>query len=304
MTDGNIRGFIIKNVSGLYFVTANGGVILCRARGLFRKSGQTPLAGDHVTIRVNDDGTGYIDGILPRKNALIRPPAANIDQAVIIASAAPPATSALVIDKMCVICESLGVSVVVAVNKSDLDPGADMLKTYAAAGYANLSISAATGAGINGLKALLQDKVTILTGNSGVGKSSVINAMGVVTAAIETDELSVRSGRGKHTTRTVEFFPLKSAPMGAHGGYIADSPGFSLLDEKYIPFPPKERLAEAFPEFAPYMGECRFDDCSHTREQGCAVIGARDAGRLSKSRHDSYTAIYDIVKDIKSWDKR
>lgn len=291
------EGLILKGIGGFYYVEAADMVYECKARGIFRKRGFTPYAGDRVSISVKEDGTGVIDEILPRKNRLIRPPVANIDQLMVVAATCEPTPSPLVIDKMLALAVDREIEPVLILSKADLRDSGELEEIYRMAGIRTISFSSVTCQGMDEVKACLQGKITAFTGNSGVGKSSLLNCVEEA-LTLETGEISQKLGRGRHTTRQVELFPL------ANGGYVADTPGFSTVDIERYEMIDKENLPFAFPEFAPYLNQCKFTSCVHVCEKGCAVLEAVEKGEVSPSRHASYVAMYDEVKDRKEWEKR
>lgn len=269
----------------------------CRARGKFRKEGITPLVGDWVEVRETEPGCGMVWEIEPRRNAFLRPAVANIDQMVVIASAAVPITDPFLIDRVTAIAALKNCDVVVCVNKCDLEPGDDLAAIYRQAGFPVVQVSAETGAGIPELCDMLTGKLSAFTGNSGVGKSSILNAV-EPGFSLQVAQVSEKLGRGRHTTRHVELYSLSC------GGYVIDTPGFSSFEEGELGLELKERLPETFVEFRPYLGECRFVGCSHTREKGCAVLAAVKAGQIPKSRHQSYLRLCDELKGLRSWNQK
>ena len=294
MTEGRID----KALSGFYYVaTAAGETLSCRARGKFRKEGLSPLVGDRVSVRELGNGEGYVEAILPRRNAFRRPAVANIDQLVIVASGAIPVTDPFLIDRMCAVAALKDCGVVLLLNKHDLDPAEELYRIYTAAGFLTLRVSAETGEGIAELKELLSGKLSAFTGNSGVGKSSILNRLDPH-FSLKVGEVSQALGRGRHTTRHVELFRL---PNGAE---IMDTPGFSSFEAEELNWELKQRLPETFLEFRPYLGQCRFVGCSHTREKGCAVLEAVRHGDIQKSRHQSYLRLYEELKPLKEWEQR
>ena len=292
MSEGRIR----KALSGFYYVDTGSEVLTCRARGKFRKEGISPLVGDRVEVRELGTGEGFVEAILPRKNAFSRPAVANIDQLVVIASGAIPKTDPFLIDRVAAIAALKGCSVMVLLNKCDLDCADALYAIYAAAGFPTLRVSAETGEGIEELKPLIAGKLSAFTGNSGVGKSTLLNAL-FPELTLKTGEISHKLGRGRHTTSEVELYPIGNA------GYVADTPGFSTFDmERYDLFD-KEQLDYGFREFLPFLGKCQFTSCSHTCEKGCAVLQAVTEGKISPSRIESYREMYQEVKDIKQWQR-
>ncbi|CDZ24401.1 putative ribosome biogenesis GTPase RsgA [[Clostridium] cellulosi] len=287
-----IEGIIVKANSGFYYVKCDSGVIECRARGIFRKQKITPLVGDRVRISQTGD-SGTVEEILPRKNSMIRPPVANIDILFIIVSTVEPEPNMLVIDKMIAAAEQKGIEPAVIVTKNDLKDGSDIVATYNKAGIKSFFASGITGEGIEELKSLICGHIGAFTGNSGVGKSTLLNRIDP-SLSLSTGEISKKLGRGRHTTRLVELFETC-------GGYIADTPGFSSLDTfKFEPIL-KEDLQYVFREFEPYINKCRFTGCSHTKETGCAVLEALKNGEIAPSRHKSYCEMYEEAKNIKAW---
>ena len=293
MSEGRIR----KALSGFYYVDTGSEVLTCRARGKFRKEGISPLVGDRVEVRELGNGEGFVEAILPRKNAFSRPAVANIDQLVVIASGAIPKTDPFLIDRVAAIAALKGCSVMVLLNKCDLDCADALYAVYAAAGFPTLRVSAETGEGIEELKPLIAGKLSAFTGNSGVGKSSILNALDPA-FQLQVGDVSQALGRGRHTTRHVELFSL------GQDTYVIDTPGFASFDTEELDLELKEHLPETFPEFAPYTGSCRFVGCSHTKEKGCAVLEAVRQGRIPRSRHASYLRLYNELKDLKAWDRK
>lgn len=292
-----IEGLILKGIGGFYYVETPEQIYECHARGIFRKKGMTPLAGDHVKICVSQDGTGSVEEILPRRNHLARPPVANIDQLVIVVSTCEPSPNHLVIDRMIAGAEAAGIEPVLAISKVDLQDADTLSDIYKRAGIRLFCVSSVTGGGVQEVEKILADKITAFTGNSGVGKSTLLNNM-FQGFHLQTGEISMKLGRGRHTTRQVELLKLES------GGYVIDTPGFSSLESDSFGAVTKENLPYCFREFVPYLNQCRFTSCSHTCEKGCAVIQAVEDGMISKSRHESYTEMYREMKEVKEWQKK
>ena len=289
-------GLILKGIGGFYYVQAGDAVYECRARGVFRKNAITPLAGDRVRLQLEENQSPVIAEILPRKNSLIRPPMANLDQLVLVAATCDPAPSTLVIDKIIAAAEDKGIEPVLVISKIDLEQAEWLREIYEPIGFPVILVSSATGEGVERVKSLLRGKVTAFTGNSGVGKSTLLNRIDP-RLGLETGEISRKLGRGRHTTRQVELFPLEG------GGYVADTPGFSAIQMERYDVVRKEQLPYCFREFVPFLDQCRFPSCSHTCETGCAVLEAVREGKISRSRHESYAALYQEVKDWKEWKK-
>lgn len=285
---------IIKALSGFYYVQTEDGVIECRARGRFRRQDQSPLVGDFVRITRQAD-KGVLEALLPRKNAFIRPAVANIDQLVVLASCAIPVTEPFLIDRVLAIARLQNVPALVVVNKDDLAPAQPLAEIYRRAGVPVLVTSAETGEGIEALREALAGKLSCLTGNSGVGKSSLLNRA-CPQLCLPVGEVSEKLGRGRHTTRHIELYSL-----GADT-FVADTPGFSAFDTERMELVHKEQLQYAFPEFAPYLGHCQFPDCAHRKEPGCAVRKALAEGKIGQTRYDSYERLYELASQIKEWE--
>lgn len=289
-----MTGRIRKSLSGFYYVDTPDGELTCRARGKFRKTGVSPLVGDWVECSAVGGGEGVIESIAPRRNVFDRPAVANIDQLVIVASEAIPRTEPYLIDRMTAIAALKNCGVLVCINKCDLASGEDLYEYYARAGYPAVRVSAETGDGLETLRAETVGKLSAFTGNSGVGKSSILNALDP-NYHLQVGEVSKALGRGRHTTRHVELYRLSD------GSEIIDTPGFSSFDAEGLSLELKQHLPEAFPDFAPYLGGCRFAGCSHTKEKGCAVLEAVRGGAIVKGRHESYLRLHEELKDLKEW---
>ena len=287
-------GRIVRSLSGFYDVQTGAGIVTCRARGILRKEGNSPLTGDLVEITV-EKGRGMVEKILPRKNHFIRPAVANVDALVVFAANVNPVTEPFLIDRVAAIAGDQNVPVYLCVNKCDLDPAADLVQIYRHAGFPVICTSAQTGEGVEELRTLLEGKLTAFTGNSGVGKSSILNRLAPA-LNLQTGEVSERLGRGRHTTRHVELYRL------GENTYVADTPGFSSFDTDQMELILKENLQYAFPDFGSFLGKCRFDDCSHRKEPDCAVRAAVEAGDIEASRYESYLKLYEKVSQIKLWE--
>lgn len=288
------KGRIQKALSGFYYVNESGRTVTCRARGKFRKEGRSPLVGDWVEVKETGEGEGMIWEIEPRRNVFDRPAVANVDQLVVVVSRALPVTDPFLIDRVSAIAALKDCGVVVCVNKCDLAQGDALAEIYQTAGFPVVCTSAETGKGVPELAELLKGKLSAFTGNSGVGKSSLLNAV-QPGFSLQVAEVSERLGRGKHTTRHVELYSLDC------GGEVIDTPGFSSFDVQDLNLELKEHLPEAFLEFRPYLDQCRFVGCSHTKEKGCAVLRAVEEGYIPASRHGSYVRLYHELKDMQTW---
>lgn len=291
------RGRIEKALSGFYYVNTGGETLQCRARGKFRREGLSPLVGDWVQVRELGNGEGFVEAVEARRNQFARPAAANIDQLVILASAAIPVTEPYLIDRIASIAALKGCQVLLCLNKCDLDSADELYDIYSRSAIPVLRVSAVTGQGLDALREAIRGKLSAFTGNSGVGKSSVLNAL-LPSLALPVGEVSKALGRGRHTTRHVELFSL------GEDTYIIDTPGFSSFDTAEMDLALKQHLPDTFPEFAPYVSDCRFTGCTHTKEKGCRVLQAVKDGLIPASRHHSYVRLYDELKDVKEWQQK
>ena len=288
-------GRIIRSLSGFYDVQTKDTVVTCQGRGILRKQGQTPLTGDMVHF-TKEKGKGMIEAILPRKNRFIRPAVANVDALVVFAANVNPVTEPFLIDRVAVIAGDQNVPVYICVNKSDLDPAVDLVRIYENAGFPVICASAETGEGVDRLMELLRGKLTAFTGNTGVGKSSMLNAL-CPQLQLATGEVSEKLGRGRHTTRHVQMYCLDEDT------YVADTPGFSSFDTDQMDVLLKENLQYAFPDFAPHLGQCRYHDCSHRAEPDCKIRQAVDLGIIEKTRYESYLRLYEKAEQVKLWER-
>lgn len=286
---------ILKGIGGFYYVHYNGELIECKAGGRLRLDKERkPAVGDKASIEITD-GAGYITQILPRRNFLPRPPIANIDRLFIVASQAMPSTDTLLIDKVLLIAALQGIEPIILLNKSDLDASAQLKKTYSLAGIRIISTSAQNGEGVDEVRDMLGGNISAFTGNSAIGKSSLLNCL-MKQETMPIGEMS-KISRGKHTTRHVELFPVA-------GGFIADTPGFSSFDIVRMEHAKKEDLQNYFPEFEPYIGHCRFNGCAHNKEPNCAVTHAALDGKIAKSRLDNYRTLYEELSALKDWENK
>lgn len=287
-------GRILRSLSGFYDVQTANGMITCRGRGHLRRGGDSPLTGDMVEITV-EQGKGMVEKILPRRNHFVRPAVANVDVLVIFAANVNPVTEPFLIDRVAAIAGDQEVEVCLCINKCDLDPAEGLEKIYTHAGFTVIRTSAETGEGVEQLRTLLKGKLAAFTGNSGVGKSSILNRL-CPELKLATGEVSEKLGRGRHTTRHVELYRLEEDT------YVADTPGFSSFDTDQMDVILKENLQYAFPDFGAFIGQCQFHDCAHRKEPGCAVREAVAAGEIEPTRYDSYLKLYDKSSQVKEWE--
>ncbi|NNG66199.1 ribosome small subunit-dependent GTPase A [Caldanaerobacter subterraneus] len=288
-----IQGRIVRGIAGFYYVATERGIIECRARGKFRKDNIIPLVGDIAEVQLVNEKEGYILEILPRKNQLVRPPVANVDQAIIVFAISKPEINRVLLDKMIVVAEINKIEPVVCINKVDMEKREEvenLINVYRKIGYKAVGTSAVTGEGVEELKSYLKDKISFFAGPSGVGKSSLINLI-QSNIRLKTGELSEKLGRGRHTTRSVEFLPLD------FGGYVLDTPGFTALEIDI----PKEELRNYFREFIEFQENCRFNSCLHVNEPDCAVTEAVDEGIIDRQRYISYLT---LLREVKEKEKR
>lgn len=287
-----MKGRIIKGIGGFYYVRCEDGKTYeTRACGRFRKEKITPLVGDMVSL---DESFGFVNEIDERSCSFIRPPVANISQMIVVLCTTSPKVDLKIVDAMLLYIEEKGIKSAVCINKSDLDSEeniAEVKNIYEGAGYKVIVTSAEKGIGADELCEVLKDNITAFAGNSGVGKSSLLNLVDKE-YDLETGSISEKIQRGKHTTRHTELMPLK------FGGYVLDTPGFGKID---LPKMEARFLQDYFKEFEPYKNECRFQGCSHTKERDCAVKDALESGKISKSRYESYLEFYEKLKENKPW---
>lgn len=288
------QGRIIRSLSGFYEVRTPEGDVTCRGRGALRKTGESPLTGDMVEITV-EKGKGMVETILPRKNRFVRPAVANVDALVVFAANVNPVTEPFLIDRVAAIAGDQDVPVYICINKCDLDPATDLERIYKNAGFTVILASAETGEGVEQLRQLIRGKLTAFTGNTGVGKSSMLNAL-CPQLHLATGEVSEKLGRGRHTTRHVELYCLEGET------FVADTPGFSSFDTDQMDVLLKENLQYTFPDFAPYLGQCQFHDCTHRKEPNCAISTAVEEGKIEKTRYESYLRLYEKAEQVKHWE--
>lgn len=288
-----LTGTIIKGIGGFYYVESDGETYECKARGVFRKEKITPLVGDRVSISVDEHSKNSIERILARRNYFNRPPISNVDNLVIVSSTCEPKPNLLIIDRLTAVAFHKNVRPVVVFTKDDLYSASEYCEIYRKTGIDTLVVSNKTGEGVDELVKLIDGSISVFTGNSGVGKSSLLNCINP-DFALETAEISTKLGRGRHTTRHVELFKVGC-------GFIADTPGFSSLDFETNDIIKKDELALCFPEFTEYIDLCKFTSCAHVNDKGCKVVEALNDGKISASRHESYVTLYNEVKNLKDW---
>lgn len=292
-----MEGTIIKALSGFYYVSCGENVYECKARGRFRLDGTSPLVGDKVCFATDSSGKGFIEKVYDRKNSFIRPAVANIDALVFVAANTNPITDPFLIDRVSVIAEEACCELIVCINKVDIDPADELYAIYTGSGFTTRRTSAATGEGIPELRAVLDGKICAFTGNSGVGKSSLLNSISPE-LNIEVAAVSNKLGRGKHTTRHVELYNIGDAT------FVADTPGFASFDIKMMQNIEKQELQHDFREFKKYIGNCRFNDCAHLEEPGCAVTDALRRGEIMPSRYQSYKRLYELSAQSNFWEAK
>ena len=292
-----VDGVIVKALSGFYYVMSDEGMIECKARGRFRLDGTAPLVGDKVSCSVENNGRGRIESVFERRNWFVRPAVANVDALVFVAANVNPVTDPFLIDRVSVIAADAGCELIVCINKTDMDAGDELYRIFSGAGFTVICTSAENGQGIAELRRAITGMICAFTGNSGVGKSSIMNAL-LPGINIETGEVSEKLGRGRHTTRHVELYSL------GENTFAADTPGFASFDVEMMNIIPKEQLQYDFIEFDPYIGKCRFNNCAHLKEPGCAVIQALNDGLIAPSRYRSYQRLYELSAQHKSWEMK
>ncbi len=290
-----MEGTIVKALSGFYYVSCEGRIYECRARGKFRLDGTSPLVGDKVSFTLDSNNKGYIEKVYERKNFFIRPAVSNIDALVFIAANTNPVTDPFLIDRVSVIAEEADCELIVCINKIDIDSADELYDTYTRAGFVTVRTSAETGEGIAELKSALNGKICAFTGNSGVGKSSILNTI-VPELKLEVGAVSEKLGRGRHTTRHVELFDI------GNDTYIADTPGFASFDIEMMQTIQKQDLQYDFREFKKHIGNCRFNDCAHLKEPGCAITEALNSGEILPSRYESYKRMYEMSAQTNFWE--
>lgn len=294
MSKESRNGVILKGIGGFYYVLCGEELLECKAGGRLRRGSETPLVGDRVELMLEGKGA-LITALYPRKNALVRPPVANLDRLFIVASESPPATAPYLIDKVLVIAARQGIEPVLLLNKSDLADNRTLMDLYSRAQIRVIAVSAVTDEGIEEVCELLSGCISAFTGNSGIGKSSILNRIDAK-FSLSVGDISAKIGRGKHTTRKVELLPLKN------GGFVADTPGFSSFEITRIERIKKEELQFCFPELDALFGTCRYTGCAHIHEPDCAVRAAMARGEIAPSRYESYCKLYAELALLKDWE--
>ncbi|MBR0112559.1 MAG: ribosome small subunit-dependent GTPase A [Clostridia bacterium] len=288
------EGIILKGIGGFYYVKADDFQLYeCKAKGIFRNEGIKPLTGDRVTISVNENAENTIDVIHERSTVMTRPPIANIDRLFIVQSTVEPRPVLLIIDKLTALAVDKGIEPIVIFTKCDKANGQRYADIYRRVNIKSICVSCKTGEGIDEVKNEVEGYISAFAGNTGVGKSSLLNAL-EPSLNLATDEISDALGRGKHTTRQSELFEIC-------GGLVADTPGFASIVSEDSEFVSKENLPFAFKEFAPYLGQCRFSTCRHMNDMGCKIIEAVEMGEIPVSRHESYKMLLEQAEQVKSW---
>ena len=291
------QGILIKAISGFYYVSCDGNVYECKARGNFRKAGVSPVVGDMVEFVLSDNSHGVVERIIDRKNLLTRPLVANIDKLFIVSAFVTPAPDTLMIDRLTALAVYNDIEPIIVFNKSDMGNFDEFYNIYKSTGFKTFVVSAKDNVGLEALKCEMQDCVCAFSGNSGVGKSSILNAL-FPNLQLKTGEVSDKLGRGRHTTRHTELFCV------GDGAYVVDTPGFSSVENNEDLYEFKQALPNCFPDFNEYVGSCKFTSCSHTTEKGCAILQAIIEGKIQKSRHDSYVALLTELKNVTAWNNK
>lgn len=284
--------YIVKGIGGFYYVKTADGVLECKLKGIFRKNKITPAAGDFVKVE-KDSGTFIISEILPRKNSFVRPLISNVDNFFVIVSTVEPVPSTLVIDKLCAIAVNKDATPYIVITKTDILHDKDIYSIYKKSDIQ--VINTENSEDLQKIKQLLDKKISVFCGNSGVGKSTLLARL-LPEIDFETGEISKKLGRGRHTTREVELFE-------AFGGLVADTPGFASLEMEKAANIGKDELQHAFLDIGKYFGKCKFTGCSHTAEKGCAVIEALNKNEISQSRYDNYVTLYKQANSVNEWER-
>ena len=302
MDNISYEGLIVKSTGGLYTVEKHDGMCEeCRAKGAFRHSKITPLAGDRVIFEHCDGKEGFITKIQQRKNSLIRPAVANVDLLCVVIAAKNPDPDLFILDKLCAVANNNGIEVLIVVNKNDLSDGDEILDIYRKADFKVVPMCAANVSGYENAVELIRrevnGKICFFTGASGVGKSSLLNVL-YPELCLETGEISRKIARGKHTTRVTTLFKV------GDNTYVGDTPGFSSFDVVGFSMLDSDSLLRSFPDIEKYALDCKYKKCTHVCEDGCNVIKALEEGKISSSRHESYKALFNELKEVKPWENQ
>ncbi len=288
----NLKGIITKGIGGFYYVEVANAIYECKARGKFRKNRISPLVGDTVDISVNENAENTIDFIHERKNFLIRPPVSNIDNLIIVVSTVEPKPNFFVLDKLIATAEYKNIEPYIVISKTDLSSYEEIFNVYKDTGITIIVLDSEDS--LDKIKSIMKDKISAFTGNSGVGKTTLLNRLDT-TLNLSTGEISDKLGRGRHTTRQAQLFNVC-------GGYIIDTPGFSSFDFEKTEIIKKDDLPYCFREFRDYLGTCKFTSCAHVNDKGCSVCEAVKNGKISEIRHNSYIQLYNQAKELKEWE--
>ena len=287
-----LKGIITKGIGGFYYVEVANATYECKARGIFRKNKMTPLVGDIVDISVNENAENTIDYIYERKNFLIRPPVSNIDNLIIVVSTVEPKPNFFVVDKLIATAEYKNIEPYIVISKTDLLSHNEILDVYKNSGIKVISLNNEDS--LEEIKSIMNNKINAFTGNSGVGKTTLLNRLDE-SLNLTTGEISNKLGRGRHTTRQAQLFNVC-------GGYIIDTPGFSSFEFEKTEIIKKDDLPYCFREFKEYLGTCKFTSCAHINDKGCSICEAVKNGEISEIRHNSYIQLYNQAKEIKEWE--
>ncbi len=287
-----LKGIITKGIGGFYYVEVANATYECKARGKFRKDKIVPLVGDTVEITINDNAENTIDAICERKNSLVRPTVSNIDNLIIVVSTVEPRPNYFLIDKIITVAEYKNIEPYIVVSKTDLSPYDEIVDVYKNSGITVIPLENEDS--LEKLKCIMKGKINAFTGNSGVGKTTLLNKLDS-SLNQSTGEISDKLGRGRHTTRQAQLFNVCD-------GYIIDTPGFSSFDFDKIEIIKKEELPYCFREFREYLGSCKFSSCAHVCEKGCLICQAVENGDINKTRHNNYVQMYNQAKEIKEWE--
>lgn len=291
-----MTGVLTKAISGFYYVSCDGRSYECKARGNFRKAGVSPVVGDSVEFSPTDNTHGVIENINQRKNFLIRPLVANIDKLFIVSAYKTPSPDTLMIDRLTALAIYNNIEPIIVFNKADMGDFNELYAIYEKSGFKTFVVSAKNNLGLQQLYKEISGSICAFSGNSGVGKSSILNAL-FPDLKLKTGEVSEKLGRGKHTTRHTQLFETEN-------GFVVDTPGFSSIETNADLYGFKMSLADCFPDFSEYIVNCKFSTCTHTSEKGCAVIDAVNKGEIAKTRHKSYVTLLSELKNVTQWNNR